>query len=189
MIFLYFCHLHKFWNYTLLWLIYSKIFKFLYICISHVFAKLGKGEKGQKGGKNLHYKNCKVHRIEPGFCIQTGDIIKGNGTSGRSIYESGKMEDENFTVKHSEQGIVSMANSGPNTASSQFFFTMAEGPLPQLDGKHVAFGKVTSGRCSKDSNNSVNFHLGLEVLKDLEQYGNRLGAVSKKVIISDCGQL
>jgi len=122
----------------------------------------------------LHYKNCKVHRIEPGFCIQSGDIIKGNGTGGRSIYDSGKLEDENFIVKHSEQGILSMANSGPNTSSSQFFFTMAEGALPQLDGKHVAFGKVTSG---------------LEVLKELEQYGNRLGAVSKKVVISDCGEM
>lgn len=133
-----------------------------------------KGEKGQKGGKALHYKNCKVHRIEPGFCIQSGDILKGNGTGGKSIYDSGKLEDENFTVKHSGPGIVSMANSGPNTASSQFFFTMSDESLPQLDGKHVAFGKVISG---------------YDVLKSLEQYGNRLGNVDKKVVICDCGQV
>ncbi|KAL9651803.1 hypothetical protein ABK040_014448 [Willaertia magna] len=138
------------------------------------FRALCTGEKGHKGGKPLHYKNCKVHRIEPGFCIQSGDILKGNGTGGRSIYESGKLEDENFLIKHDCPGIISMANSGPNTSSSQFFFTMSEGPLPQLDGKHVAFGKVISG---------------FEVLKGLEQYGNRLGNVDKKVVISDCGQV
>ena len=75
--------------------------------------------------------------------IQTGDPT-GTGTGGRSIYGEGKFEDEiSKELKHTGAGILSMANSGPNTNGSQFFITLA--PTPWLAGKHTIFGRVKSG--------------------------------------------
>ena len=88
------------------------------------------------------YKNCLYHRIVPGFIIQSGDITNNDGTGGTSIYGD-SFNDENFKIKHDKFGILSQANSGPNTNSSQFFITL--NPAPHLDGKHVAFGKLISG--------------------------------------------
>ena len=74
--------------------------------------------------------------------IQTGDPT-GTGRGGSSIYGE-KFEDEiNSSLKHTGAGILSMANSGPNTNGSQFFITLA--PTPWLDGKHTIFGRVKSG--------------------------------------------
>lgn len=70
---------------------------------------------------------------------QFGDITKGDGTGGESIYGE-SFEDENFIRKHEHKGMLSMANAGPNTNSSQFFVTFRK--TPHLDGKHVVFGHV-----------------------------------------------
>ncbi|XP_003386729.1 PREDICTED: peptidyl-prolyl cis-trans isomerase-like 1 [Amphimedon queenslandica] len=89
-----------------------------------------------------YYNNVKFHRIVKDFVIQGGDPT-GTGRGGSSIY-GGHFEDEiSSDLKHTGAGVLSMANSGPNTNGSQFFITLA--PTQWLDGKHTIFGRVCSG--------------------------------------------
>jgi len=129
------------------------------------FVALASGQNRQ----GFSYKNTIFHRIIPQFMLQGGDFERFDGTGGQSIYGP-KFDDENFLIKHASPGLLSMANSGPNTNGAQFFVTTVK--TPWLDDKHVVFGRV-------DDQESFN------VVKRIEALGSSGGTPSKQVVITD----
>ncbi|MFS7932242.1 putative peptidylprolyl isomerase [Helianthus anomalus] len=137
------------------------------------FRALCTGERGQSTtGTSLKYEGLKFHRIIKGFAAQGGDISQQYGkTGGESIYGE-PFEDEDYKLDFSEPGMLCMATRGPNTNESQFCITFK--PLPHLNGRKVAFGRVIKG---------------METVQKMDRLGTLEGKPSGLVIITNCGQL
>ncbi|RWQ99533.1 putative peptidyl-prolyl cis-trans isomerase [Paecilomyces variotii] len=136
------------------------------------FRQFCTGETKNPQGQPQGYKGSKFHRVIKDFMIQGGDFIKGDGTGSATIYGTQKFADENFIMKHDSPGVLSMANSGPNTNGCQFFITTT--PTPFLDNKHVVFGKVIDG---------------MDVVRMIENTRTTRDKPNQDVVIVQCGEM
>ncbi|CAE7495880.1 CYP63 [Symbiodinium necroappetens] len=156
------------------------------------FRCLCTGEKGLgEFGTPLHLKGNAFHRVVPGFAIQGGDITRGDGTGGESVYGP-TFEDESFDVSHDAAGLLSMANRGPNTNSSQFFILTKA--YPKLDLKHVVFGRVVEGMGTvrRIEETCGTADAGSELCRSQKHHGVlafRPGLGDAKAVITNCGEL
>ncbi|EFA79571.1 U4/U6 small nuclear ribonucleoprotein [Heterostelium album PN500] len=129
----------------------------------------------RKSGVPIGFKGCKFHKVSKDFMIQGGDFVKGDGSGRTSIYGE-RFPDENFKLKHTGPGTLSMVNSGtPNSNGCQFFISCVA--TEWLDGKNVVFGQVVDG---------------MKVVRTIENVPVVNPQTNKPkfdVVITECGEL
>ena len=126
----------------------------------------------RSSNQSIGFKGAPFHRVIKDFMIQGGDFLKGDGTGVMSIY-GGPFRDESFELKHTKPGLLSMANSGPNSNGCQFFITTNK--CEWLDNKHVIFGAVIEGM------------LTVRKVENIPTVAN--SKPRSTVIITECGEL
>ncbi|KAI9727987.1 MAG: Peptidyl-prolyl cis-trans isomerase H [Chrysothrix sp. TS-e1954] len=136
------------------------------------FRQFCTGEHRDAQGRPQGYKGCRFHRVIKDFMLQGGDFLKGDGSGSTCIYGTKSFEDENFKLTHSKPGLLSMANSGPNTNGSQFFITTVATPF--LNNKHVVFGEVVEG---------------MEVVTKIENCRKQGERPAQDIVIAMCGEM
>ncbi|KAH0555857.1 Peptidyl-prolyl cis-trans isomerase H [Trichoglossum hirsutum] len=136
------------------------------------FRQFCTGETKNAQGRPQGYKGSKFHRVIKDFMVQGGDFLHGDGTGSATIYGTRSFADENFIKKHDAPGLLSMANSGPNTNGCQFFITTVATPF--LNNKHVVFGKVVDG---------------MDVVRKIENARTNREKPAQDIAISQCGEM
>ncbi|KAG0188443.1 hypothetical protein DFQ28_004823 [Apophysomyces sp. BC1034] len=138
------------------------------------------GKVGKNSKKPLHFKNTKLFRLVTNFMVQGGDVTRGDGSGGESIY-NGSFNDEKpgLAKKFTKQGLVAMANSGKNSNTSQFFITLVDAStnpkvFDKANGKYVIFGQVIDG---------------LEVLQAINEVPVTKEQPNLDITVRDCGEL
>ncbi|GAB9468712.1 hypothetical protein Gpo141_00006021 [Globisporangium polare] len=153
------------------------------------FRRLCTGEtRSAVSGKRRHYAHCPFHRVVRDRFCQSGDFTSHDGSGGECTFDQPDDEpdedtgatprtafkDENFILRHTGPGVLSMVNSGPDTNTSQFYLHFA--PAPNLDNKHVVFGCLLGEE-------------SFSTLDTVHQVATSRGDPKQPVRISACGQL
>ena len=128
------------------------------------------------GEKGFGYKGCAIHSVIPDRWCVGGDFTSKDGKGGKSIYGGQYFDDENYKLKHTGPGQLSMCSFGEDQNGSQFFLSMTQMEWANSERK-VVFGDISNGKT------------GYNVLKAIESVGSMWGKTKEPVIIEDCGEL
>ena len=156
---------------------------------SENFRALCTGEKMSRGHqkKDYWYRAMFFHKVIPGFCCQSGDYTRRDGRGGEAIHTNGRrFRDENFIYRHDERGLLTMANSGPNSNGSQFHIMFA--PDKYMDNKHTVFGRVKKGCEESQMVLETIESLGVDYWdRDPNNPDHKAAKPTKRIHVVECG--